>query len=259
MQMSAPSACNRLRGKNAVITGGGSGIGAACCRLFVHEGARVGVLDRDARAAVSVAAELGDGALAVVIDVTDGRQVRDAMATCASRFGHIDILINNAGIAVRRSVEELEDEDWKRVMDVNLRGAYLCSKYALCHMPAAGGSIIHMSSVVGITGVRNRAVYSASKGGLIALMRNMAMDCASRAIRVNCICPGFVRTPFTAALLADEERRKKLTDLHPLGRLGEPDDIARAALFLASDESSWITGHALAVDGGFSSGYSLDV
>lgn len=256
--MSAHGACGRLSGKTAVITGGGSGIGAACCRLFTKEGARVAVLDRDAGAAHTVAVELGADALGVGVDVTDGMQVRAVMAECASRFGRIDILINNAGIAVRRPVEDLEDEDWKRVMDVNLRGAFLCSKYALPHI-SAGGSIIHMSSVVGITGVRNRAAYSASKGGLVALMRNMAVDYASRGIRVNCICPGFVRTPFTAALFADEERRNRLTGLHPLGRLGEPEDIARAALFLASDESSWITGHALVVDGGFSSGYALDV
>lgn len=248
----------RLDGKTAVITGGGSGIGEACCRLFALEGARVAVLDRDADAANAVAAELGANAFAIRIDVTDEAGVRDAMAVCASRFGHIDILINNAGIAVRWPVEELDDEDWKRVIDVNLRGAFLCSKYALPHMRAPG-SIIHMSSVAGITGVRNRAAYSASKGGLIALMRNMAMDYAPRAIRVNCICPGFVRTPFTAALFADSERRSRLTVLHPLGRLGEPEDVARTALFLAGDESSWITGHALVVDGGFSSGHALDI
>ena len=249
----------RLNGKTAVITGGGSGIGAACCALFAQEGARVAVLDRDADAAHAAAAELGAGAIALRVDVANEVEVREAMAACAARFDRIDILVNNAGIAVRRAVEELEDEDWKRVMDVNLRGAFLCSKYALPHMSGGRGSIIHMSSVVAVTGTRNRAVYSASKGGLIALMRNMAMDYAPRAIRVNCLCPGFVRTPFTAELFADDERRSRITGLHPLGRLCEPDDIARAALFLASDESSWITGHALVVDGGFSSGHALDI
>lgn len=251
--------CVELQGRIAVVTGGASGIGAACCRLFAQEGARVVIFDRNADAASELAREIGSLATVQTTDVTDDDGVRNAMETCASHFGGIHILINNAGIAVRKTVAELDDSDWCKVIDVNLRGAFLCSKYALPHMARPGGSIVHMASVVGMTGLRNRAAYSASKGGLIALMRNMAMDYAPHGIRVNCVCPGFVRTPFTRGIFNDPDKKQRLTALHPLGRLGESEDIAQAVLFLASDRSSWITGQALAVDGGFTSGYGADV
>jgi NAD(P)-dependent dehydrogenase (short-subunit alcohol dehydrogenase family) len=227
--------------------------------LFAKEGARVIILDRNRSAAEDVANSAGAAATAMCVEITREAEVREAMDAAAANHGTIHVLVNNAGIAVRRAVSELGDDDWQRVIDVNLRGAFLCSKHAMPYLARQGGSIIHMSSVVGITGVRNRAVYSASKGGLIALMRGMAMDYASRGVRVNCVCPGFVRTPFTAALLADPERDAKLTALHPLGRLGQPEDVAEAVLFLASDASSWITGQALAVDGGFSAGTAVDI
>jgi meso-butanediol dehydrogenase / (S,S)-butanediol dehydrogenase / diacetyl reductase len=233
----------RVQGKVIVVTGGASGIGQACVSVLRQEGAEVVVIDKDAQPAV---------------DVTDAPAVAAAMEEAARRYGAIHGLVNSAGIAIRRSVTELDDADWQRVLDVNLRGAFLCSRYAIPYM-REGGSIVHLSSVVGITGVRNRAAYSASKGGLVALMRNMAMDYAERRIRVNCVCPGFVRTPFTAAIFADPEKKARLTELHPLGRLGEPEDIARAILFLISEESSWITGQAIAVDGGFSSGFGADI
>jgi NAD(P)-dependent dehydrogenase (short-subunit alcohol dehydrogenase family) len=227
--------------------------------MFAAEGANVVILDRDGAGAEKVAATIGGSAMAACVDVTSEDQVRDAMRAAAERFGTIHALVNNAGVAVRRSASELEDEDWKRVIDVNLRGAFLCSKYALPYVAQQGGSIIHMASIVGITGVRNRAAYAASKGGLVALTRNMAMDYAEQRVRVNCICPGFVRTPFTAAWLAEPGRDARLTSLHPLGRLGEPEDIAKAVLFLASDDSSWITGQVIAVDGGFTAGSTLDI
>ena len=247
----------RLKNKSVVVTGGGSGIGAACCELFAREGAQVGVLDVNWKAAQDVAARIGDSALPLAVDITEETEVAEAMAESSARFGSIHGLVNSAGIAVRRPVGETDDFDWKRVIDVNLRGAFLCSKHMLPY--AHGGSIVHISSIVGITGVRNRAAYSASKGGLVALMRNMAMDYALQGIRVNCVCPGFVRTPFTAALFADEDRKAKLTSLHALGRLGEPEDIALAVLFLLSNDAAWITGQALAVDGGFSAGVALDI
>jgi NAD(P)-dependent dehydrogenase (short-subunit alcohol dehydrogenase family) len=143
-------------------------------------------------------------------------------------------------------------------MAVNVRGIYLMSRFVIPHM-AFGGSIVNMASVTGLIGVRNRAAYSASKGAVIALTRNMALDYTARGLRVNCVCPGFVRTPLLERLLADPERAARLTSLHPLGRLGTPEDIASAVLFLASDAASWITGHALAVDGGFSAGHAVDV
>jgi meso-butanediol dehydrogenase/(S,S)-butanediol dehydrogenase/diacetyl reductase len=236
----------RLRDKVAVVTGGASGIGSATVRLFAEEGANVIGVD---------AVEAENSLLA---DVRDEDECRLAMEEVARRFGCIDILVNNAGVAIRQRVDEADSEAWARVLDVSLQGAFFCSKHALRFMPRQS-SIVHMSSVTGIVGVRNRAAYSAAKGALVALTRNMAMDYASRHIRVNCVCPGFVKTPLTAGLRADEERCARLTALHPLGRLCEPEDVARAVLFLASDEASWITGHALVVDGGFSAGHAIDV
>jgi NAD(P)-dependent dehydrogenase (short-subunit alcohol dehydrogenase family) len=252
------TASMRLDGKVAVITGGGSGIGAATSRLFASEGAQVAVLDCVESKAASIAAGI-PGALAVPCDITVEDQVRNAMDRIQSQFGRIDILFNCAGVATRHPVSEQDEAGWQRVIDVNLKGAFLCSKHAIRHFPEYGGSIIHTSSVTGITGVRNRSAYSAAKGALVALTRSMALDYAGRGIRVNCVCPGFVRTPFISALLADAERARRLTLLHPLGRLGEPDDIARAVLFLASGESAWMTGQSLVVDGGFSAGHADEI
>ncbi len=227
----------RLDGQTIVITGAASGIGAATAERCAGEGARIVSLD------------LADA------DVSDESQVAAFFARVA---GPIDALVNSAGIAVRKTIAEQDVESWDRVMAVNVRGAYLCSRYALPKL-RHGGSIVHLASVVGLTGVRNRAAYSTSKGALVALTRNMAMDCAPRGIRVNCVCPGFTRTPFTRQLLSDPEREAKLTALHPLGRLGEASDIAAAIAFLISPDAAWITGHALAVDGGFTAGFGVDV
>jgi NAD(P)-dependent dehydrogenase (short-subunit alcohol dehydrogenase family) len=236
----------RVQDKVAVVTGGASGIGAATARLLAQQGAKVAILDRTG----------GPGVLRC--DVSVDKQVRAAMNQVASEYGRIDILFNNAGVAVRRPLVEQDEEGWVRCFDVNVKGLYLCSKHAIPRMPP-GGSIIHSSSVTGITGVRNRAAYSATKGAVVALTRNMALDYAERGIRVNCICPGFVRTPLLDPLLRDPERTRRLESLHPLGRLGEPEDVAWAVLFLASDESRWVTGQALVVDGGFAAGHALDV
>lgn len=238
----------RLKNKVAIVTGSASGIGASIARRFAQEGARVIGFDLSP----------GDCLLGLITDVTDEDQVRDATARAVERFGRIDILSTNAGIAIRRPLDELTSEEWDRVVRVNLRGVFLAAKYAIPHMPR-GASIIHMASGVGLVGVRNRAVYSATKGAIVALTRNMALDYARRGIRVNCICPGFTRTALTQALFADPEREAAFTTLHPLGRLGEPDDIANAALFLAGEESAWVTGIALPVDGGFAAGHAEDI
>lgn len=252
----------RMQGKFAIITGGASGIGAATARLFAREGARVGILDLDLAGAEERIAEvcaMAGTAAAWACDVSDPNQVRQSVSNAVRRFGPVDILFNNAGIAIRRSVTETEPDDWDRVIEANLRGAYLCSKFCLEHFHEAGGSIIHSSSVTGVTGVRNREAYSAAKGALPALTRNMAMDLAARRIRVNCVCPGFVRTPLIEPLLNDPVRSERLLAMHPLGRLGLPEDVAHAVLFLASQEAEWITGISLVVDGGFSAGRADEI
>jgi NAD(P)-dependent dehydrogenase (short-subunit alcohol dehydrogenase family) len=237
----------RLEARRVIVTGGASGIGKACADRSAAEGAQVIVLDREA------------GAGAIAVDVTQEASVESAMSQAAVRLGGLDVLVNCAGIPARKPVGEQDGAGWDEVQRVNVRGTFLCSKYALPHLAERGGAIIHMASVVGIVGMRNRAAYSASKGAIVALTRNMALDYASRRIRVNCVCPGFTRTPMTASIFADPGRLAGLTALHPLGRLGEPDDIAAAVVFLASDEASWITGIALAVDGGFTAGHAADV
>jgi NAD(P)-dependent dehydrogenase (short-subunit alcohol dehydrogenase family) len=252
----------RLIGKRAVVTGGGSGIGAATARLFAAEGARVAILDCDRPRTEQIVTEIcksGGDATAWACDVGDEIQVRESVGHVAQHLGAIDILFNSAGISMRRDVSGTTTDDWDRIMQTNLRGSYLSSKFCLEHFEPEGGSIIHVSSVTGIIGVRSRSAYSASKGALVALTRNMAVDLAGRNIRVNCVCPGFVRTPMTKALFDDVVRHDRLVGMHPLGRLGEPDDVALAVLFLASDESRWITGISLAVDGGFSAGKSDEV
>ncbi len=228
----------RLAGKTIVITGSASGIGQASMEFCTREGATVIGVDK-----------------ATGVDVSDEAAVREFFEPIES----IDALVNSAGIAVRKPVSDQDAEGWDEVFRVNVRGAFLCSKHAIPKMQPRGGSIIHIASVVGVTGVRNRAAYSATKGALIALTRNMALDYAQFKIRVNAICPGFTRTNLTKTLLADPETDAKLTSLHPLGRLGDPEDTAHLVVFLASEESAWITGQAIAVDGGFTAGHALDV
>jgi len=243
-----------------LITGAGSGIGRASAVLCAREGARVIAADISLESARSTASEIAPGAcLAVEADVSDSDQAQAMVGRSIQEFGTIDVLFNNAGIAVRQPVSEQTEQDWDRVIQVNLRSVFLCSKYAIPHMLARGGSVINMASVVGITGVRNRAAYSSSKGAIVSLTRNMALDYAQYGIRVNCVCPGFTETPLTRGLFSNPEALAKLKALHPLGRLGQPEDIANAVLFLASDEAAWITGVALPVDGGFTAGHSVDV
>ena len=238
----------RLKNKVALVTGSASGIGAAIAHRFAAEGALV----------IGFDLAPSECELALIADVADEDQVREATARAVERCGRIDILSTNAGIAIRKPLDELTAEEWDRVIRVNLRGVFLAGKYTIPHMPR-GASFIHMASGVGLVGVRNRAVYTATKGAIVALTRNMALDYAHRGIRVNCICPGFTRTALTRALFEDPEREEAFTALHPLGRLGEPEDIANAALFLAGEESAWVTGIALPVDGGFAAGHAADI
>ena len=247
----------RLKDKVAVVTGGASGIGEAAARVLAREGACVAILDLNGQGAERVAGEIGGEAW--MCDVADEEQVHGAMARIAGLQGAIHVLFANAGVAIRHPVVDEDSADWDRLMSVNVKGIFLCAKYAIPHMPP-GSSIIVTSSVTGIVGVRNRALYSASKGAIVALTRNMALDYAASGIRVNCICPGFVLTELIAGILkTDPHRASRITSMHPLGRLGQPEDIANAVLFLASDESSWVTGASIPIDGGFSAGHSHDI
>ena len=233
----------RFSGKHVVVTGAASGLGLAIAKAAEGEGATITAIDR-------VASPFANSR---ICDITDEDQVKRAFAA----LPRLDAVVNSAGIARRATVEETEMADFDAVMAVNVRGAFLVSKYALSHLRSYGGAILHLSSGVATTGLKNRAAYTASKGAILSLTRNMALDYAADKVRVNCLCPGFVDTPLLASL--PPERRAKLAALHPLGRLGEPEDIAHMALFLISDQASWITGQAIAVDGGFNIGHSDDV
>ncbi|MEE9264629.1 MAG: SDR family oxidoreductase [Vicinamibacteria bacterium] len=247
-----------LEGKRALITGGASGIGKATALLFAKEGAAVSVADRDPAGGQETVREIEgqEGqALFVATDVTRTDDCKRAVQQAVARFGGLDVLVNNAGIIIRRSVVELDEADWDRVMDVNAKSVFLMSKFAIPAMRSAGGgTIINMSSGWGLVGGAKAAAYCASKGAVVLLTKAMAVDCGPDGIRVNCLCPGDTDTP----LLRDEARQLGASESsflaaaarRPLGRVGSPQDIARAALFLASDASSYITGTTLVVDGG---------
>jgi NAD(P)-dependent dehydrogenase (short-subunit alcohol dehydrogenase family) len=245
---------DRLKGRVAIVTGGTSGIGEACVYLFAREGARVVLAGRNRDKGENIAARVqreGGTAWFVQTDVSRDDEVRRLIEETRSRFERIDILVNNAGIGQQTPLHQMEEEEWDRVLNINLKSVFLCSRYTLPVMQAQKrGSIINMASILGLVGFPSAGAYNASKGGMRLLTRNMALDYAREGIRVNSICPGFIQTPMIEKEL-DEEKIKFLAGVHPLGRLGQPEEVAQAALFLASDESSFITGSDIFVDGGY--------
>jgi meso-butanediol dehydrogenase/(S,S)-butanediol dehydrogenase/diacetyl reductase len=251
----------RLANRIALITGGGSGIGQATALLFAQEGAKVVAVDRYLERAEETAQQIraaGGEALALKADVSSQAEV-DAMAQAAlSAYGKVDILVNNAGISRGTDILTIDEETWDLNLAVVLKSVFLCSKAILPNMIANRyGAIVNISSVNGLTGIGEEA-YSAAKAGMINLTKNMAVRYGRYQVRANVICPGTIATPIWGERVAQEpDIFKKLARWYPLGRVGQPQDVARAALFLASDEAAWITGATLNVDGGLMAGTAI--
>jgi 2-keto-3-deoxy-L-fuconate dehydrogenase len=249
----------RLDSKVALITGGASGIGAATARAFVEQGAKVVIGDLNEAAAQSLAQELGANAAPFRLDVTDSTSAQGAVGLAVSRFGRLDALVNCAGIGFVGNIEETPEHEWAKLFAVNVTGTYLCCAAAVPAMlgqDPRGGSIINIGSVAGLVAVSRRFAYCATKGAVVALSKSIAVDYAGTGLRCNCICPGTVYSPFVEAYLDrfhKETKDETIVELHarqPVGRMGRPDEIAGLAVYLASDESGFMTGSAVTIDGG---------
>jgi NAD(P)-dependent dehydrogenase (short-subunit alcohol dehydrogenase family) len=254
----------RLEGRFALITGAASGIGAATAKRFADEGSSIAALDLakpsdDAWGPVARAAPVAlfrDG-----VDVRDEDAVAAAVAEVAARFGRIDILVNSAGVAGMGAAADLAVEEWDRVIDTNLKGSFLVAKHVLPTMVRQGtGNIVHIASVEGLEGITGSVAYNASKGGVVLMTKNMAIDYGASGIRVNCLCPGGIDTPMLDLVKAEglEAVHEQFRRRHLLDRFGRPEEVAAAALFLASDDASFITGSALVVDGGWTAGFRVE-
>src|SRR5687768_5134834 len=243
----------RLDGRVAVITGGAQGIGLACATLMLEAGARVVLLDRDAAALQAARAALPD-AQAQTLNVTDEAAVERVCAAVVAEHGRIDVLVNNAGRAIRKPSLELPLADWDAVVAVNLTAAFVCARSAARHMPeGSGASIVNVASMMGLSGggLYPNVSYHATKGGLVTMTRALAVEWAPRGIRVNAVAPTWTRTQFIGQLEQSPELMQRIRSITPLQRLAEPHEVASAILFLASPAAAMVTGHVLAVDGGF--------
>lgn len=249
-----------LQGKTAVVTGGGSGIGAAIAELFARQGAAIDILDRDEDAAMKTAERIraeGGDAGSWRCDVSSPQEVRWAFANVEAARTRLDILVNNAGIAHVGTIAQVAPEDLDRLYEVNVKGVYLCARAGVDLMLRHGGGVIvNMASIAALIGIPERFAYSMTKGAVLTMTRSIAVDYMTRGIRCNCICPARVHTPFVEGYLAknypgrEDEMRKELAAYQPLGRMGTPEEVAALALYLCSDESSFVTGQAYPIDGG---------
>jgi NAD(P)-dependent dehydrogenase (short-subunit alcohol dehydrogenase family) len=246
----------RLKDKTAIVTGAGSGIGRAIAMAMIREGAHAAPVGRRRDRVEAVASEAEGSAISVAADVSKRDEIERVLQGTVKAFGGVNVLVNNAGILHAGTAEQITEAQWDETFNINVRGLWLLSRAALPYLrKAGGGSIINVASVLGINGVRNRAAYAASKGAVVLLTKCMGIDHGHENIRVNVICPSFVETDLTAAVLSkaadpDAMRRERI-GVHPLGRLGKPEDMAGLAVYLASDESSWVTGTTFPVDGGY--------
>jgi NAD(P)-dependent dehydrogenase (short-subunit alcohol dehydrogenase family) len=250
----------RLAGKAALVTGGGSGIGRAIAVAFAREGAKVAVAGRrpeKLRETLRETEPHGGETLAIRCDVSKSKDAERAVQEAADAFGSLNVLVNNAGALHVSTIEAMTEEQWDRLMEINLKGPFLMSRAVLGEFrKAGGGTIVNIGSVLGLIGMKDRAAYCASKGGVTLLTKALALDHAHENVRVNCICPSIVETELVAGLFAEgaagEALRKARIAGIPLGRMGRPEDVAEMAVFLASEESSWLTGTAIPLDGGLS-------
>jgi len=250
----------RLENKSCLITGSASGIGKATAQLFAREGARLVLADIDAEDLARTGEELKSGGASVetvITDVADSSQVQAMLALTLKAYGRLDVLVNNAGYGIAATAEATDEEAWDRLMAVNVKGVFLGSKYAVPIMREQGGGVIvNTASVTSVMAIANRAAYVASKGAVAGLTRAMALDHAKDGIRVNCVAPGTIETPYFKEIFAQSPDptalRKELEARHVMNRLGTPEEIANAILFLACDESSFATGSTVFIDGGMS-------
>ena len=245
-----------LDGKVILLTGAGTGIGRACALAFAREGASLTLVGRRKEKLEAVARECARSPLIVPADLAKKIEVDRAITETITRFGRLDVLINNAGILFPGTVEEITEAQWDQTFQLNVKSVWQLSRAALPHFRKTGGGvIINVASVLGINGARKRASYAPSKGAVVLLTKCMAIDHGHENIRVNAICPSFVETDLTAAVIAGapdpEAVRRERIGVHPIGRLGRPEDIAGLAIFLASDAASWVTGAIYPVDGGY--------
>ncbi|NRF95497.1 SDR family oxidoreductase [Paenibacillus frigoriresistens] len=251
-----------LAGKTAIVTGGSSGIGEAIVRLFAANGVKVVIADWNEQEAVRLADELmssGQHVVSVKSDVSRAADVQSLIQETVQRFGQLDILVNNAAVILPKFIEEVEEAEWDRLLNINLKSVYLTVKHSLPYLKKSRGTIVNMASLNGLIGQKMNPVYAATKGGIVAMTKALALDYASDGVRVNCICPAGVSTPLLQHWIQEQDDPAAtvqiLNDMHPIGRPATSEEIAQAALFLASAQSGFVTGVALPVDGGASLGY----